>query len=149
MVCIYCNSDTNIKNSRHKVRLNTVWRRRVCLSCSAIFTTNEEIDYSGTLSVKKKIGAIEPFYKEKIFISVYRSLDHKKSAQPLATAITNTIISKILSTKIPIKPLINSSNIALIVAKTLKSFDASSAIKYQSYQKNLGMAKDIRKTLNS
>ncbi|MBP7821206.1 hypothetical protein KA043_03865 [Candidatus Saccharibacteria bacterium] len=149
MVCIYCNSDTNIKNSRHKVRLNTVWRRRVCLSCSAIFTTNEEIDYSGTLSVKKKIGAIEPFYKEKIFISVYRSLDHKTSAQPQATAITNTVISKLLSTKKTIKPLINSSDIALVVTKTLKNFDASSAIKYQSYQKNLGLAKDIRRTLNN
>lgn len=149
MVCIYCNSGTNIKNSRHKVRLNTVWRRRVCLGCSAIFTTNEEIDYSGTLSVKKKLGSIEPFYKEKIFISVYRALDHKTSPQPQATAITNTVISKLLSTKKTIKPLINSSDIALVVTKTLKNFDASSAIKYQSYQKNLGLAKDIRKTLNN
>lgn len=149
MVCIYCHSTTNIKNSRHKVRLNNVWRRRVCQNCSAVFTTNEEIDYTGSLSVIKKSGGIEPFYKEKIFISVYRSLDHKNSAQPQATAITNTVLSRLFVTKQPVSPTIQSSSIAIAITKTLKNFDASSAIKYQSYQKNLGMAKEVRKTLKS
>lgn len=145
MVCIYCKSETNVINSRYKVRLNTVWRRRSCQKCQAIFSTSETAILEKAISVTKNSGKIEPFYKDKILISIYRSLDHLQQAPLKASALTDTVVAKLQTNKPG--PSLSTKDIVQVVTSVLKRFDAAGAIKYQSYQKRLTAAKDIRQSL--
>lgn len=145
MVCIYCKSETNVINSRHKSRLNTVWRRRSCQKCRAIFSTSETAILEKAISITKNNGKLEPFYREKILISIYRSLDHLQQAPLKANALTDTVVAKLQTNKPG--PSLSTKDIALVVASVLKRFDAAGAIKYQSYQKRLAAAKEIRRSL--
>jgi len=74
MVCIYCSGDTQVINSRLQKRPNQVWRRRKCLECGATFTTHELAAYEGSWRVKSSSAGLQPFNKNKLFLSLYKSL---------------------------------------------------------------------------
>lgn len=92
MVCIYCQQDTRVVNSRHQKRTNRIWRRRTCLSCGTTFTTLESVDFSGSVTVKSK-KQLEAFQRDKLFMSIFDSLRHRKTALVDATALTDTVLS--------------------------------------------------------
>lgn len=134
MVCIYCKSDTQVINSRHQKRVNSVWRRRQCQNCFTIFTSIETPDYSYSIVVHKPSDKLEPFSRDKLFVSVYFSLKHRKTALGDARAITNTVIGKLGDS-------INGAelDLSLITSKThqvLKQFDKAGAVHYQAYYMN-------------
>lgn len=91
MVCIYCNSETQVHNSRHQKRANQVWRRRKCLGCQAIFTTLEAVDTSQALSLRRKTH-LQPFSRDTLLLSIYDSLRHRPTAVNDASALTATAI---------------------------------------------------------
>lgn len=99
MVCIYCSNKTKVVNSRYSKQSLQTWRRRECLNCHSIFTTREHPDLEISIRVKHPSGSLEPFSRDKLFISVYRSLSHRKTALQDATALTDTIISLLLKQK--------------------------------------------------
>ena len=131
MVCVYCGGETQVVNSRPQVKLMQVWRRRKCKSCGSIFSTSERIDLSGTLLIKKNDQTIEGFIREKLLLSIYRSLGHRKSAVSNSIAITNTIISKLL--KNPSKPLIDRKQLIETSYEVLNHFDKAAAVHYSAY----------------
>jgi len=93
MVCDYCGGDTKVTNSRWQKRSNRVWRRRECLRCGNLVTTLEAPDYAVSFSFKNLSGVLEPFLRDKLFLAVYHSLQHRKTALDDATALTETIMS--------------------------------------------------------
>lgn len=130
MVCIYCGNKTQVTNSRHQKRTNSVWRRRICLDCQAIVSTTETIDLSTAVIVIDKTSH-KPFSRDKLFISIHDSCKHRKTALTDAIALTDTIISLILPqikhasvTKLDIKQTSH---------KVLENFDIAAAIQYQAY----------------
>ncbi len=130
MVCIYCKSDTFVINSRHQKRLNNIWRRRKCTSCTAIFTTSESPDLLKGLSVLHN-GRLQPFSRDKLFLSVHDSVKHRKTATGDATALTDTIIAHLYST-------IRSGSVDIITiikcaSKILKRFDKAASSHYQAF----------------
>lgn len=134
MVCIYCKSDTDVINSRHQKRANNVWRRRQCQKCFTVFTSIEGPDYSYSVVIRKPTGKLEPFSRDKLFISVYFSLKHRKTALSDARAITDTIISAV-------GKQINGAEVDLILitsktCEVLKRFDRAAAVHYQAYYMN-------------
>lgn len=136
MECIYCNSDTEIYNSRPSKKNSSVWRRRRCKTCFAQFTTYELPDYTSTLSIEGQNGKLYPFSRDKLFLSTYRALGHRKDALDSATELVTTIISKLLkeyeeSAKIPAKDL------ALVTFKTLNYYDQFSGDSYRAYHQRL------------
>ena len=130
MICIYCNGDTRVTNSRHQKRANTVWRRRQCVSCATIFSTIEAADTSLSISVNHD-GDLEPFQRDKLFLSVYDSLKHRKSAQIDATGLTNTMLSTIYG--VAGDATIDRIAIITIVAAVLERFDTVAATYYRAY----------------
>ena len=121
-------------NSRPKKRTRQTWRRRECKDCESIFTTVESIELSGSVLVKYANNDTAPFVREKLYISVYNSLKHRKDAQTSAIALTDTIISRIL-------PLITNaqlpcSEIAVTTYKILSNFDKPASVYYRSYHLN-------------
>lgn len=131
MVCIYCFGETKVNNSRPQKRGNQVWRRRQCLDCKAIFTSVETADLSSALAVKKQHKHLEPFSRDKLLISLYGSLKHRKSAIKDARGLTDTIISQLLASAQA--GSLNSKDIQEVVHRTLKRFDGPAAVHYQAF----------------
>ena len=130
MVCIYCQHDTNVINSRLQKKLNQVWRRRRCQNCNSVFTTLETINFQTVLAVAHK-NAYKPFLRDKLLLSVYESLKHRKSALSDATAVTDTIISKLYANVID--GHIDRQQIIQTTGVVLKRFDKAAATHYQAY----------------
>ena len=130
MVCIYCKSGTQVTNSRLQRRLNHVWRRRKCLSCGTIFTTTELVETSSLLTVQNGNNS-EPFSRDKLFISVYTSLKHRKTALTDATALTKTIIVHVCAQHN--QTIIQRDNIVREVIKVLGRFDPAAKVYYTSF----------------
>lgn len=130
MICIYCNADTKVTNSRHQKRANAVWRRRQCISCTTIFSTIEAADTSLSISVNHS-GSLEPFQRDKLFLSVYESLKHRKSAQMDATGLTNTMLASIYSLSNDAQ--IDCEAIITITSSILERFDKVAATHYQAF----------------
>lgn len=130
MVCVYCESDTKVVNSRLQKKANQVWRRRKCLNCHAIFTTLEWVDASQAISIRRK-RQFEPFSRDILLLSVYDSLRHRKTAMQDATELTKTIIGRL-------HPLIsnaaiNRDDLVKITAEILDRFDKVAATHYKAF----------------
>lgn len=130
MVCIYCRNETKVVNSRHQKRLNRVWRRRTCLSCGSTFTTTEAVDLSGSITVRH-MKHLQPFQRDKLFMSVYDSLKHRKTALDDATGLTDTIVSKLYP--LMSEAMLEKSVIIEVTAVVLQRFDPVSATHYKAF----------------
>ena len=130
MVCIYCNHETIVANSRHQKRVNQVWRRRRCTHCKAIFTTLEVVDANQAVRVSKE-GRLEPFSRDKLLLAIYDSLKHRKSAVADASYLTGTILGSIYT---HLKDAsIDSNKITRITLQTLGNFDKAAATHYKAF----------------
>ena len=133
MVCIYCGGSTKITNSRLQRKLNRKWRRRKCQTCGQLFTTTESINENNSLMIDMITGEPRflPFSRDNLFISIYRSCEHRLTALSDASLITDTIISHLL-------PRVERSCITLPLVQqqayiTLKRFDPVAATYYKAY----------------
>jgi len=131
MVCIYCGAATRVTNSRHRKQTAQVWRRRVCTSCGAVFTSIEAVDYPKSLALEMPDQSLRPFIKEKLFLSIHKCCEHRKSAVDDAAALTDTIIAKIVRTGT--QSVIPAHQVAKLVHDTLSNFDAASAVQFAAY----------------
>src|SRR5690348_1875861 len=97
MVCIYCGNKTDVINSRPQKRHNKVWRRRRCTKCEAVFTTTEAAALAESLRVarKAKPNTLQPFLRDKLFLSIYKSCQHRPDAIQDASALTDTVVSRL------------------------------------------------------
>lgn len=131
MVCVYCGSKTEVTNSRHQKRLNQVWRRRHCLNCGGIFTTHEMTAYEGSWRVQTASGSLQPFSRDKLLMSLHKSLEHRPTPVDDASGLTATVIS-LLSNQTD-KGLLQAESIALTVQAVLQNFDKAAAVHYAAF----------------
>jgi transcriptional repressor NrdR len=131
MVCIQCGSDTKVTNSRPQKRQNKVWRRRECLQCGAIFTTEESAAYQAAWAVKNTKGRLTPFQRDKLWLSLHKSLGHRPTAIQDAGALTDTVIRK-LATQIT-AGLIERTQIVATVQVVLNRFDKAASTYYAAF----------------
>ena len=129
MLCPYCSSKTQVTNSRSRAGGTEVWRRRECLSCKQIWTTNEHIDLASSHRVSSRNNALEPFYREKLFVSIKDSLVHRKTALEDATALTDTVLASVLRQK---QATIQLQQLITIVHEVLQRFDPTAAAVYSA-----------------
>lgn len=130
MNCPYCGHETQVTNSRPQKRLNQIWRRRKCLNCKSIFTTNESLEANLALRVLKD-DELLPFNRDVLFLSIYESCKHRPKAIEEAHSLTNTIISKL--TPQANKAVIDRAQIINTAQKVLKNFDKAAFIHYGAY----------------
>ena len=131
MVCIYCGKKTQVVNSRNQKKLNQTWRRRKCPSCKNVFSTIERINLASSLVIKNRTNKIEGFQREKLFLSIYESLGHRKNPIEDSAAITDTVVSNLLER---IKsPLIERSDLIKTCLVVIKNFDKTGAVHYAAY----------------
>jgi transcriptional repressor NrdR len=130
MVCIYCRNETRVVNSRHQKKLNRVWRRRTCLNCGTTFTSSEAVDLSGSITVRN-LSDLEPFHRDKLFMSIFDSLKHRKTALNDATELTDTVISKLY--RHMQDAIVEREYIVQVVTEVLKRFDKPAAVFYMAF----------------
>ena len=130
MVCIHCSSETQVINSRHQKKLNQVWRRRSCNS-GHVFTTIEKADFSAVWRIKQANGRLSPFLRDKLFLSLLRSLGHRKTAVTDAGALADTITSRLAAPNndgiIPVQQIITNTQVVL------NRFDKAASVHYQAF----------------
>lgn len=131
MVCIYCGAATRVTNSRHRRQSAQVWRRRICVSCGAVFTSTESVDYPKTLAIEMPDNSLRPFTKEKLFLSIHKSCKHRITAVDDAAALTDTVIAKLVRTGT--QSVILAQQLAELVHATLSNFDSASAVQFAAY----------------
>jgi transcriptional repressor NrdR len=131
MVCVYCGHKTQVTNSRHLVRNNTVWRRRRCLSCDAVFTSREAPDLAASLMIDDA-GTLSPFMREKLFISIYESCRHRDLAAEDASGLTDTVLARIQH-KVIDSGVVALSGVTDTAYETLRNFDPVAATYYKAY----------------
>lgn len=131
MVCVYCGHETAVTNSRPQKRLNQVWRRRRCSECRAIVTTIESVDYSAAWMVKRPTGQLQPFSRDKLFVSLYNSLQHRKSATSDATALTATVIRSLAL--VQARSTLEPAMIRSAASVALHRFDIAAATHYDAF----------------
>jgi transcriptional repressor NrdR len=133
MVCLYCSGDTAVANSRPQHRTNQVWRRRRCLSCGAVFTTEESARRELAWTVGGRRGRSEPFSRDKLFLSLYRSCEHRKTVLEDAKGLTETVISRLAGSlsggALSRQDIIGAAQVAL------NRFDKSASVHYAAYHK--------------
>ena len=129
MNCPYCNGKSYVNNSRSHNKRQSVWRRRQCKTCKALWTTDEQYDLTTTHLVKAHDSRpLAPFLRDDLYISILESLSHRKTRTADATAVTSTIISKVLarqSADIPVSALKD------IAHETLQTFDTTAGAVYR------------------
>ncbi len=132
MVCTYCKGKTEITNSRHLARSNATWRRRHCLKCGALITSIEQPDYGRTWVVyDPQNDKLSQFMRDKLFVSIYDSLRHRRTAIQDANALTATIMSKLA--KISSGSQIDKTKLLSTAYECLKHFDKAAAVHFQAY----------------
>lgn len=131
MICPYCNGDTKVSNSRPSKKYPEVWRRRKCKRCANIWTTREYIDLSTSHQVRTRHKRLQAFSRDVLFLSVLDSLAHRKTALSDATALTDTILTRILAQK---EAIIEITYLINITAEVLYRFDRTASAVYKATQ---------------
>ena len=130
MVCVYCGGDTGVVNSRSQRKKNQVWRRRRCLSCGATFSTEESAQHELAWLVRTGSHS-RPFSRDKLFLSLYKSCEHRKTALEDAKGLTDTIIGK-LPAQVA-NGVVASRDIAQVAQVALNRFDKAASVHYQAF----------------
>ena len=131
MVCIHCGEHTQVINSRAQRRNNQVWRRRQCVGCNSVFSTEEAIQLAAVWAVRGKSGSLGHFQRDKLFLSLYRSCQHRNNAAGDAAALTSTVIKKLLG---HVKDgSLDSQIIARYAQVVLNRFDRTASTHYQAF----------------
>jgi transcriptional regulator NrdR family protein len=97
-----------------------------------VVTTVEGLDFGASMSLKTALGPLMPFQRDILFISVYESLRHRKTATSDAEALTATIL-KALPACFDTDKAVNRQKLVRLVADTLQRFDTAAAVQYQAY----------------
>jgi transcriptional regulator NrdR family protein len=100
------------------------------MNCGTTFTSIEAVDLGGSVTVKNN-KALEPFQRDKLLLSIYDSLKHRKSALSDATGLTDTIIYKLYPHMQD--AVIDRGNIIETVTEVLRRFDKAAATYYRSF----------------
>jgi transcriptional repressor NrdR len=123
-----------VANSRPQRRLRQTWRRRVCTSCGAIFTTNEMVDLATSLVVRRKDDTMTPFRRDQLFVSILQAVGHRDESIMDAGALTATITAKLIDSAK--SAALGTGDITRTALQTLERFDSAAAVQYAAYHKN-------------
>ena len=147
MVCPYCGGNLAVNNSRPQKSRNQTWRRRPCKACGAVFTSIEYLELSQAVIVSKPsdspaagaqpaqriVTDLQPFSRDKLFISLYESLRHRPTASSDARGLCDTVTAHIISHAST--GHVAADTIRIAALNTLQKFDAAAASHYAAFHK--------------
>jgi transcriptional regulator NrdR family protein len=115
-------------------RNNTVWRRRKCRVCQAIFSSREETQYNAVWLIKTKDAQLSPFLRDKLFLSLYRSCQHRSSSLKDAAALAETVTANLIGRTD--SGVLDSLTIKQAAQVALNRFDKAASTHYAAFHKS-------------
>jgi transcriptional regulator NrdR family protein len=98
-----------------------------------VFTTEESADYGALWLINSAVGALEPFSGDKLFLSIYNSIQHRPGAITDARALTDTVIQKLVAHGDG--STVSARTIAGIIQVVLNRFDTAASVHYAAFHK--------------
>lgn len=142
MKCPYCGStETEVVETRDSEDLETIRRRRACVTCEKRFTTYERIE-NITLVVIKKDGRREQFDRDKLKRGILRSCEKTKVSLDKIEKIVTEIERELRGGD---SVEIESKKIGQMVAARLKKIDKVAYIRFSSVFKRFVDIEDFEK----
>jgi transcriptional regulator NrdR family protein len=83
------------------------------------------------MRVQFEDGGLQPFERDRLFMSIVTALGHRRDAVSASTSLTVTIIAKLLETAQG--ALVTRGAICATAAETLQAFDKAAAVHYRAY----------------
>jgi transcriptional repressor NrdR len=130
---MYCGASLQVANSRPQKRTNQVWRRRRCPSCGAVFTSTERLNYDDAIAVRRGTS-LEPFSRDRLLISIYKSCQHRDSAASDASALAATVTAELQKTKLA-SGVLALGDIIQTTSAVLARFDHAASVQYQAFHR--------------
>ncbi|MBI2430878.1 MAG: transcriptional repressor NrdR [Candidatus Levybacteria bacterium] len=142
MKCPYCGShETEVVETRDSEDLETIRRRRNCVTCEKRFTTYERVE-NFHLIVIKKDGKREQFSREKLRNGIIRACE--KTTVPVE-AIDKIVAEAERELRTGDSVEIESKKIGQIIANKLKKIDKVAYIRFASVFKRFVDVEDFEK----
>lgn len=130
MICIKCSNDTAVINSRPHKKTPSVWRRRECKACGAVFTTVEVVaDNSYTFGVKHPTEGVTAFSLPRLMLSIVPVLGHRETTSVADDSywLAQTVAQTVQATA---TDSLSTQQLATQVYETVSLFDAAAGIAY-------------------
>ena len=142
MKCPYCGSrDTEVVETRDSEDLETIRRRRECVSCGKRFTTYERIENINLIVIKKD-GKREQFDRDKLKRGIIRSCEKTKvSVDDIDRIVTETERELRGADSVEVE----SKRIGQMIATKLKTMDKVAYIRFSSVFKRFVDVEDFEK----
>lgn len=128
MFCINCfHPKTSVSNSRPHKKQPSVWRRRICAQCSAVFTTYERPSLADNIPISLPGGGSDTFNLGRLILSIAGAFTHdpnegRYNALWLAQTVEDTLSTQRTS--------MTPEDIEATTHQVLKKYDELAAIQY-------------------
>ena len=100
--------------------------------CDAAYTTTESIDYTKNLLVRDRTKkSLVPLQRDQLFLSLYKSLGHRRTALTDAAGLCDTVITKIAP--LAVDGVIDAQRITETTLVALNRFDKLAAQHYAAF----------------
>jgi transcriptional repressor NrdR len=142
MKCPYCGSkDTEVVETRDSEDLETIRRRRECVTCGKRFTTYERIENINLIVIKKD-GKREQFDRDKLKRGIIRSCEKTKvSVDDIEKIVTETERELRGADSVEVE----SKKIGQMIATKLKTMDKVAYIRFSSVFRRFVDVEDFEK----
>lgn len=97
----------------------------------AVFSTEEAASYGASWAVRSSSGALRPFSRDKLLLSLYTSCKHRRTALDDASGLTDTVTRKLAGTVQG--GVIESQTIITTVQVALNRFDKAASSHYAAF----------------
>ncbi len=142
MHCPYCGKkESEVVETRESGDLDTIRRRRACLSCSKRFTTYERVE-NVQLIVIKRDGRRERFSRDKLKSGLLRACEKTMISAEVIEKVVNEIGQELRSMG---ALEVESKLVGEMIAKRLKHLDKVAYIRFASVFKRFVDVEDFEK----
>lgn len=145
MKCPFCHhEELKVTDSRDAPEMNTIRRRRECLSCQRRFTTFETIEL--TVEVKKRDGRYEDFEQQKMIKGLEAACRHTTISREQVIAITSQITGEIMQQQVR---EITTTEIGELIMKQLQALDPIAYIRFACVYRRFKNVEELVEAIQS
>jgi transcriptional repressor NrdR len=146
MKCPFCrHPKTRVVDKRNLEELDTIRRRRECLSCGRRFSTYERIEWTG-VSVIKKDGRRESFDRDKLLAGLLKACEKRPIPREAVEKLVSTVEAELYNygnREVPAQV------IGELVMDRLKELDKVAYIRFASVYREFTDLKSFEKELRT
>lgn len=139
MFCINCfHPSTSVTNSRPHKKRPSVWRRRSCSKCGAVFTSHERPSLADNKPVILSDGREDVFNLGKLTISISKAFHHAQEEAEYSSLALAQTVEDTLSTQVK---TVTTEDIEATTHQVLKQYDELAAMQYAAQHQLISSVK--------